>query len=146
MAAQVRRFWRMLRPGGKLALTVWGKRFHHPMKAVFWDSIKEVRPDIYRVFHPWDRIDSKEAITSILQEGGVQPDEITHITPVEWAQRLQKPEDWWTIVIGLGLRWTVDQMTPEEAERVRKMNMDWLRTHDVSTIETNVIYAVATRR
>lgn len=145
MSAQVRRFWRMLRPGGKLAITVFGKRFHEPIKSVFWEAVKEVRPDIYRVFHPWDRIDSKEAITDVLVGGGVQPAEISQITLVDWAQPLSKPEDWWLIVLGLGLRWTVDQMGPEAAAHVRETTVEWLRTNNVSSIQTNVIYVVATK-
>ncbi|HWU88014.1 MAG TPA: methyltransferase domain-containing protein [Kofleriaceae bacterium] len=146
MVAQVRRFWRMLRPGGQLAITVWGKRFFEPMKAVFWSAVRDVRPDLYRAYHPWDRIDSEEAITSILLAGGVQQAEISHITPTAWVQRLDRPEDWWLTVLGLGMRWTIDQLTPAEVARVREANVEWLRTHNVSIIETNVIYAVATRQ
>jgi hypothetical protein len=77
--------------------------------------------------------------------GGVQPAEISQITLVDWAQPLSKPEDWWLIVLGLGLRWTVDQMGPVAAAHVRETTVEWLRTNNVSSIQTNVIYVVATK-
>jgi hypothetical protein len=60
-------------------------------------------------------------------------------------QRLSTPEAWWTIVLGSGLRWTADQLGPEAAERVKRVNLDWAQSNAVDEIETNVIYAIATK-
>ena len=59
------------------------------------------------------------------------------------SQALRSPEDWWTMVLGSGYRWTVDQMEPEMAERLRDANLAWIRSHNITAVETNVIYAVA---
>ncbi|MCU0551800.1 MAG: class I SAM-dependent methyltransferase [Leptolyngbya sp. Prado105] len=45
MQAAVRELWRMLRPGGKLAITSWGERVFEPANRVFWDAIAVERPD-----------------------------------------------------------------------------------------------------
>jgi hypothetical protein len=58
-------------------------------------------------------------------------------------QALRSPEDWWTMVLGSGYRWTVDQMEAEMAERLRNANLAWIRSHNVTYVETNVIYALA---
>ena len=60
-----------------------------------------------------------------------------------FRQPLRMVDDWWTIVIGSGFVWTVEQMGPEKAARVRDDNLNSLRAQTASHIETNVIYAVA---
>ena len=47
------------------------------------------------------------------------------------------------MVLGSGYRWTVDQVGPEMAERLRNANLAWIRSHNITSVETNVIYAVA---
>jgi hypothetical protein len=34
-------------------------------------------------------------------------------------------------------------MQPEMAERLRAANLAWIRSHNITSVETNVIYAVA---
>ncbi len=58
-------------------------------------------------------------------------------------QELRSPEDWWTMVLGSGYLWTVDQMEPEMAERLRDANLAYIRSHNVTSVETNVIYTLA---
>jgi len=62
MVAAVRVLWRLVRPGGQLAITTWGPRFFEPATTAFWNSIREVRPDLYKGFNPWDRISEADAI------------------------------------------------------------------------------------
>jgi hypothetical protein len=65
------------------------------------------------------------------------------IAAEDGGQALRSAEDWWTMVLGSGYRWTVDQMQPEMAERLRNANLAWIRSHNVTSVETNVIYALA---
>jgi hypothetical protein len=48
-------------------------------------------------------------------------------------------------VRGSGYRWTLEQMDHETAARVREVNLTTLRESGIKFIETNVIYAVATK-
>ena len=57
-------------------------------------------------------------------------------------QRLRTVNDWRSIVLGSGFRWTVDQMDQETVWRVREENLEQLR-NGVTAVETNVIFAVA---
>jgi ubiquinone/menaquinone biosynthesis C-methylase UbiE len=142
MAAAVRELWRMVRPGGKLAITTWGERCFEPLESVWNEAVRAERPDLYTVNVPWDRITKPESVGELLKDGGVLESDIT---PESGNQPLGSPEDWWTIVLGSGLRWTVDQLTPEQSGRIREVTIGWARRNDVSSIETNVIYAVATK-
>ena len=61
-------------------------------------------------------------------------------------QPLRTVDDWWTIVIGSGFVWTVDQMGAAAAGRVREENLRNLEVQNVTFIETNAIYARAVKR
>jgi hypothetical protein len=50
------------------------------------------------------------------------------------------------MVLGSGYRWTVAQMEPPMAERLRNANLAWIRSRNITSVETNVIYAAAHKR
>jgi ubiquinone/menaquinone biosynthesis C-methylase UbiE len=70
MAMAASELWRRVRPGGKLVVTTWGPKFCEPANAAFWSSIKDIRPDLYKGFNPWDRINDPAGLRKILDEGG----------------------------------------------------------------------------
>ena len=80
------------------------------------------------------------AVRQLLVESGVSK---AQVVATDGMQPLRSPEDWWTIALGSGLRWTIDQMGPAPAAQVRDANLAWLRQHRVEAIETNFIYATA---
>jgi ubiquinone/menaquinone biosynthesis C-methylase UbiE len=134
--------WKLVRPGGRIAITTWGPRMFEPGSGAFWEAVQALRPDLARAYHPWDRIDEPDALSRVLREAGV-PRPI--VEAEEGRHPLRSPQDWWSIVLGSGFRSTVDQLGRAEAARVRQTNLDWLAAHDVREIEVNVIYATATK-
>jgi ubiquinone/menaquinone biosynthesis C-methylase UbiE len=142
MEAAARELWRLVRPGGKLAITTWGPRFFEPMSTAFWNSVREVRPDIYKGFNPWDRVCDPESLHSMLAGAGVNAQEVTLESG---THPLRSPEDWWTMVLGSGYRGTIEQLDAESRERVRRDNLNSIRESGVRSVAANVIYAVATR-
>jgi len=142
MERQVRELWRVVRPGGQLAITTWGPRIFEPAYTVWRQAVKKERPDLLTAFNPWDRISDPDSVRRLLQDGGVRDGEVLSESG---SQELRSAEDWWTIVMGSGLRWTVDQMGRDAAQRVQSANLRWLRDNNISSVETNVIYAVATK-
>ncbi|MEO6847288.1 MAG: class I SAM-dependent methyltransferase [Chthoniobacterales bacterium] len=142
MPGAVRELWRFLRPGGKLAITTWGPRVREPANGAFWREIKRIRPELYREFDPWERINDIESLRKMLRESGIDKPEIileNHL------QTLASPEDWWTVALGAGYRATIDQLTPEEAQAVHTANCAFLRDRGITQIETNALYAIATK-
>ncbi|PWB83223.1 MAG: ubiquinone biosynthesis protein UbiE [Methylocystaceae bacterium] len=142
MAAAVKELWRMVRPGGKLAVTTWGPDLFEPASSAFWDAIQEERSDLFRGFNPWDRICEPESLNNMLREGGVRSAEIV-------AERgdhsLMSPDDWWTLAMGSGYRGTLAQLDQDTLARVRDKNLAALRRGAVASIQTNVLYAVAVK-
>ena len=91
-------------------------------------------------FNPWDRITTVEAVRDLLIGAGVADPQVQ----AEASQQpLRTVDDWWTIVVGSGFVWTVQQMGAEKAKRVREDNLNSLRAGAATFIETNAIYAVA---
>ena len=60
-------------------------------------------------------------------------------------QLLDAPDDWWRIVLGSGFRWTVDKLGAEASGRVQNQNIEWIKSNNIKSIETNVIYAIASK-
>jgi SAM-dependent methyltransferase len=142
MEALVRELWRMVKPGGKLAITTWGHDFFEPVYSVWREAVKNERPDLYSAFNPWDRISSPEQVQALLHSSGVPNAEIV---PENRTHPLKSPQDWWIIVLGSGLRGTVDEMDAATAARIRDHTIGWISDHQVDAIQTNVIYASATK-
>jgi hypothetical protein len=136
----VAELWRLVRPGGRLAITTWGPRMFEPGSSAWWTAVKQFRPDLLRAVNPWERIMTADAMRRLLTASGIPEAEIV---AEDGRQPLRSPEDWWSVVLGSGYRWTVDQMDDETIERVRAANLAPLRQNGVTSIETNVIYAVA---
>jgi ubiquinone/menaquinone biosynthesis C-methylase UbiE len=142
MVKQVCELWRMVRLGGQLAITTWGPRMFEPGSAAWWAAVKQFRPDLHSAFNPWERIITPQAVSQLLTDSGIREAEII---AEDGQQVLQSPDDWWTVVQGSGYRWTLEQMDDETVARVRDMNLKTLHNNRTKSIETNVIYAVATK-
>jgi SAM-dependent methyltransferase len=142
MAMGVRELWRCVRPGGQLAVTTWGPNLFEPGNEAFWRSIKDVRSDLYKGFNPWDRIDDPAGLRKILDEGGVASPKIiteNRLNPIKSA------EDWWAVVLGSGYRGTIEQLDLAERQKVKEVNLAFIRDKKISAVETNVVYASATK-
>ena len=142
MEALTAELWRMVKPGGRLAITTWGPRLFAPMYEKWNAAVRGLRPDLVTDFNPWDRITTPAALRRLFVDAGI-PD--VEVTPETGSQRLDGPDDVWTVAAGSGFRWVIEQLGPD-AERLRREMGEWAQASRLAAIETNVIYAVATRR
>ncbi|EGW19808.1 Methyltransferase type 11 [Methylobacter tundripaludum SV96] len=142
MTEAVRELWRMVKPGGRLAITTWGPNLFEPANGAFWDAIHIERPDLHRGFNPWDRISEPDGLRKMLAEANVCT---VDILAEAGTHPLNSPDDWWKIAMGSGYRGTLEQLDTDTLDRVRQGNLARLVKEQVNIIETNVIYAVATK-
>jgi ubiquinone/menaquinone biosynthesis C-methylase UbiE len=138
----VRELWRALAPGGELAITTWGPRFFEPATTAFWNSIREVRPDLYKGFNPWDRICDRISLLHLLNNSGIPKAEIfeeANMHPID------SPEGWWAAVLGSGYRGTIDQLNQQDLQTVRDKNFKYIHQSGMREVEANVVYAIASK-
>jgi ubiquinone/menaquinone biosynthesis C-methylase UbiE len=140
MASAGHELWRLVAPGGILAITTWGPRWFEPMSSVFWNAVRNERPDLYRGFNPWDRISYPDEVRALLVEGGIPESEIVAEPALH---PLRSPDDWWAAVLGTGYRSTIDALASDARERVRQQTFSFIRETGVTEVEVNVVYAVA---
>jgi ubiquinone/menaquinone biosynthesis C-methylase UbiE len=142
MEGALAELWRLLKPGGQLAITSWGERVFEPANQVFWDAIQVERPDLYKEFTPWYRIRDTQSLESLIASTGAT--EIEVIAEID-SHPLSSPEDWWTMAMGGGLRGTIDQLKPVAKEQVRAINLKFLETNRIQELYSDVLYAIAQR-
>ncbi|MGD1904473.1 MAG: methyltransferase domain-containing protein [Leptolyngbyaceae cyanobacterium] len=140
MVAAIQELWRMLRPGGKLAITSWGEHIFAPATQVFWRAIEAEHPDFVRKPMPWEQINSPTSLQSLLEAGGATE---VQVFAEAATHELSSPEDWWTMALGGGFRGLIDQLDPAGKERVRQANLGFLQANNVDSLQVDVLYAIA---
>lgn len=142
IVAAVKELWRHVKPGGRLAITTWGENLFEPANSLFWQAVRNERPELYKSFNPWDRISTPDTLREMLAKAGLHQVEIF----VEQATHLlNTPEDWWILAMGSGYRGTLEQLESEQLQRVREVNIAQLQNRSITEIEANVIYAVVNK-
>ncbi|WP_310489918.1 methyltransferase domain-containing protein [Chamaesiphon sp. VAR_69_metabat_338] len=140
MEAAVAELWRMLRPGGTLAIASWGARVFEPANRTFWDAIQSERPDLYKQYTPWYRIGEPASLQALVSSCGATDIRVFAETD---RHQLNTPEDWWTMVMGGGIRGTIDRLDPATQMRVKSASLEFLKTNNVRVLESDVLYAIA---
>jgi ubiquinone/menaquinone biosynthesis C-methylase UbiE len=144
MPAFVAEMWRLVRPGGTLAITTWGPDWCEPASSVFWSSVRELEPTLFRAFNPWDEITTTPVLADVLARGGVSGATV-EATGGEHHE-LERADDFWDIVLGSGYRATVDALGEEQRERLRQRVIGDLRSRGVTRLRNDVVFASAVRR
>ena len=142
MAGFVAEMWRLVRPGGKLAITTWGPGWCEPASSRFWGFVRDVEPSLFRAYNPWDEITTPAALAELFDRADVDR-AVTRAQARE--HRLADPADFWDIVLGSGLRGTVDVLSPEQRETVRGRLLESLRAGAVTSVRTDVVFGLASR-
>lgn len=142
MPGFVREMWRMVRPGGTLAVTTWGPGVWEPASGVFWQGVRDLKPELYRSFNPWDEITTAESLVALLASGGVVDPTAEAISG---SQALTRPEDFWDVVLGSGYRGTVDALDDAQREALQAAVVDGVRREQIADIRTDVVIGVATK-
>jgi ubiquinone/menaquinone biosynthesis C-methylase UbiE len=143
MPAFVAELWRLVRPGGTLAITTWGPDWCEPASSVFWESVRAVEPTLFRAFNPWDEITTEPALADLLARAGV-PGATVQATTGE-AHPLERAEDFWDIVLGSGYRGTVDAFDDAQSEQLRERVVGAVRARDITRLHNDVVFASAVK-
>jgi ubiquinone/menaquinone biosynthesis C-methylase UbiE len=144
MAAFVAEMWRLVCPGGVLAVTTWGPGWCEPASGRFWRCVGEAEPALFKAYNPWDEITTPSALAGLLARGGV-PSPFVVTVAAEGRHQLDHPDQFWDIVLGSGYRATVDALGPSQRDHVRSRLLAELRADGVTALRTDVVYGTARR-
>jgi SAM-dependent methyltransferase len=143
MPAFVAEMWRLVRPGGTLAITTWGPDWGEPASSVFWECAGELQPSLFKAFNPWDEITTQQALAELFERAGAgRPSiEATH----GQRHQLVHPDDFWDVALGSGYRATIDALSREQREALRERLLAVLRARGVTSLRSDVVVGIATR-
>lgn len=130
--------WRLVRSGGTLAITTWGPGLFEPATTHFWESVGEVEPSLVRAFNPWDEITTPTALAALFPRHAVPA-----VVAASGQHHLDRPDSFWDIVLGSGYRATIDALSPDQRHQVQERLLRELRSRNITTVRTDVIYGTA---
>ena len=143
MPAFVAEMWRLVRPGGVLAITTWGPGLFEPANSIFWEEVRAIEPTLFRAFSRWEEITTPDALSGLYQRAGIQRAAVEAVTG--W-QELSSPARFWDVVLGTGYRATIDALGADQQDLLREQVVTALAAQQVLTIRTDVVYGAATRQ
>lgn len=139
---------RVLKPGGRIALSVWGPRESVPLIFRAQDCIARLLP-VPKVARPSVfRLGDATALSAILAEAGFSK---VHIEPHSLRCRFDSPEAYWQAFLDLagGAAEALARLPDETQSRLREAVADELAAHRCSegdyTFENTVLIASASR-
>jgi len=139
MVAALRRMAQCLQPSGRLAVTIWGQGLFEPVNTLFWETVRRVRPALYKSFNPWDRLGQPQAVRQLFAEAGLPEPEVVlepGVHPVAGGDELL------ALLRGSGYRGVLEQLLPAEREQVQDEVLGACRARSVTSVGVDVIYAV----
>jgi ubiquinone/menaquinone biosynthesis C-methylase UbiE len=140
METAVQKLWRIVRPGGQLAITSWGEQIFEPASQFLRSLLAAECPELSQHPLPWERIVTPTSFRTLLETAEVSGIEIFSEAS---THELTSPKDWWTMVLGGGLRGTIEQLDPSVREQIRQANLQFLQTHHIRALAVDVLYAIA---
>jgi len=143
MAGFAAEMWRLVRPGGVLAITTWGPGLFEPANAIFWESVRGLAPSLYESFNSWDEITTPDALAALYARAGVPEAEVEAVPA---RQDLTSPARFWDVVLGSEYRATVDALDQDQQDVLREDVLTKLSSRGISTLRTDVVFGRAIRR
>lgn len=131
MAAALRQWMRVLRPGGTLMFTSFARGAFEPQAQMFFERLVEygaVAPDQGRAY-AMDRLAAAETCRHLLQEAGLTEIEVVS---EQLGYHLRDANDWWEIVSFSGFRSLLSRLPEARQEAFRAAHLA-----DIARLQTD---------
>lgn len=116
MAAALKDWVRVTRPGGKVMFTAFGLAAFEPMKRLLLDRLQREDVDAGAAAQAAGRLAEADNCRALLAAAGL--DGIT-VETVQLGYHLRNADEWWEIVRGSGFRGLVEKLPPPRRETLR---------------------------
>jgi hypothetical protein len=100
-------------------------------------------PGLSGAFNPWDEIINEQALRDLLDRGGVVG--ATAQATIGECHELDSPDDFWDVVLGSGLRATVDALDQVRAATLRRDVVADLRKRGITRLHNDVVFGTAVK-
>jgi ubiquinone/menaquinone biosynthesis C-methylase UbiE len=144
MQGLVRDLWELVRPGGRLVITVWARGLLEPAYSAFFDAVGARTPDLVPQDPGWLQVADPADLRATLKRGGV-PDEAIEIISERAVHELGDADEFWTIVLGSGMRGTLDRLPASDGEPVRRQVLEFIHVNGITRLPVDVHFARVTR-
>ncbi len=139
MVTTLNGLWRLIRPGGTLAVTVWAEGAFEPAGGLFLEEVRRVRPELPEPNRPWQRLTEASAIHDLFQGAiGLEPE--LKVEP--FRPDVSDPADWWGLVLGSGYRWFVQRLKPSERDKVKVRYIERMCQESAQKIELGAVVCI----
>jgi ubiquinone/menaquinone biosynthesis C-methylase UbiE len=142
MEGLLKTMYKMLKPGGKVVVTVWQEDSFEPLKSLWRDEVLKFIDDPFPKERPWERIYKIQGFEALFRDAGIKEFEIIkedHKLP------LNKPEDWAVMTRGSGYRGVLDQLEAEQQERFLNNVIAQIADQKIDIYNGGVLYGVAVK-
>jgi SAM-dependent methyltransferase len=144
MEALTRDLWSLVKPGGRLVITVWARGLMEPAYSTFFEAVGAEQRDLVPPEPRWMRVADPADLRATLVGGGV-PDEALEIIGERGMHELPHPDEFWTIVLGSGMRGSLDSLPPDARERVRHRVLEFIEAKGITQLPIDAYYGRATK-
>jgi ubiquinone/menaquinone biosynthesis C-methylase UbiE len=144
MPALARDLWKLVKPGGRMVITVWARGLLEPAYSAFFDAVGAQAPDLAPQDPGWLHVADPTGLRATLTGGGV-PDDAIEIISEPAVHELGNAEEFWTIALGSGMRGTLDRLPTDAHAPVRRHVLELIEANGITQLPVDVHYARATR-
>ena len=123
MAAGLREWMRVLKPGGRIAVAGYGASAFRPLSDLFEARIRSYGVQLAAPARPfsWQRLTEPEQCLSLFRQAGLENIEVFSEQP---GYHLRDATEWWDIVWNSGFRGPVSQLTPGQLEQFKREHLE----------------------
>lgn len=143
----MREIYRVLRPGGRVALSTFSQETFQPLNEMTWARMEQygfprtpARPEA------WMTLREPEHLVTLLEKGGFREGRVVRVAS---TTTLQSADEWWTFVRRSAARGIpLSQLSAESLERLRREileDVDKLRTDDGIRVDTSALIGTGVR-
>jgi len=144
MEALTRELWSLVKPGGRFVVTVWARGLMDPAYGAFFEAVGAERRDLVPPEPRWLRVADPADLRATLVGGGI-PDDALEIVGERGMHELPHPDEFWTIVLGSGMRGSLDPLPQDVRERVRRRLVAFIETKGITRLPIDAYYGRATK-